>query len=131
MKEIRNNGQVQYTFEVHEWSDDIKTEIISYDSFEHAVLAEELLKIIKSYDNFPSFKARIEALVEPLGMKYGDDIGGFASRYKWHNENKSLYLGWNSWWNFFTLVVRDYDAQIQNIYHLYDKDYAQPRMPEP
>ena len=54
---------------------------------------------------FDQEKERLTELVAPFGLIMGDSEGGFATGTKWYDLEKSLWVRWNTWHNYFTVVI--------------------------
>lgn len=57
--------------------------------------------------SFEEEKEKLTELVKPFDLFLGDSIGGFATGTKWYNDDKTLWVRWNTWHNYFSVVVID------------------------
>lgn len=84
-----------------------------------------LCKVVSDFlndieDRVPSFQEeldRMTELVAPFGLLLGDSVGGFATGTKWYDNDKSLWVRWNTWHNFFSVIV--YKNGTEKLYVIY------------
>jgi hypothetical protein len=97
----------KHKLDISTFTDQTKKVLLEYNSENMVEMLEKLNSVFMNQDK--SFKRtldKITEIVEPYGMKYGDEFGGFATGTKWHNEDKTLYLGWNTWWNYIWIKIQ-------------------------
>ena len=102
---------------IYEWNDEYDKVITSFRDKKISDLSQALLNEMKDFEVFNKTKKNIDFLVAPFDMKYGDELGGFATGTKWHNEDKTMYLAWNTWWNFLTLTIKKDDKISQYLFY--------------
>jgi hypothetical protein len=112
--------------------EECKTKVLEIDNETVLELVEKLRDAFlghtfKTNKDFYSMITEITEIVEPYGLRYGDEIGGFATGTKWHNADYSIYLGWNTWWNYLRLHIKEVpNSPIEN-QNLYIIQYPLPK----
>ena len=106
---------------VIEWNDDVQATLTGIYGDQYTSIFRSIFDVCNGEGvPFGDELKRITELVEPLGMFRGDTTGGFASGTKWHNEDKTLYLSWNTWHNQFMFFRRDRPKHDEHGYPVFD-----------